>query len=355
MTSTEPAIIFDDIGSYPLPAGMTRESLPSGDSYLALVRDAMAQKIEAGVERPTYPQFRDMIRMFMEPIEDPARSESPYVVRSIDARILELEALEALGKEREQEGEGEGRRGERLQARVCVTGPVELYLARFGATDYADILENLAKSVARFLEMALKARHFDVAVASIDEPSLGISPNVIFTDDQISEALEIAARPCAKIDCEVHLHSPLMADLCSRVPGINVIGVESAGNPDYLKLVDRDVLAENDAFIRAGIARTDINALVAQLNDRLDTNLWRDPDRLEREVFAIETVELMERRLAEACRLFGDRVRYAGPDCGLGSWPSQKMAARCLSSSAKAISSFRSRQDRRRNGAGSAF
>jgi 5-methyltetrahydropteroyltriglutamate--homocysteine methyltransferase len=331
-------IIFDDIGSYPLPAGMRREKLPLGDSYLAVVRDALSQKIEAGVERPTYPQFRDMIKMFMDPIEDPNRSESPYVVRAEDALIMELEALESLGKEMEQEGK-------RFQARVCVTGPVELYLARFGATDYADILENLAKSVARFLEMAKKARHFDLAVASIDEPSLGISPSVIFSDDQISKALEIAALPCEGIDCEVHLHSPLMAELCSGVPGINVIGVESAGNPDYLKLVDRKVLEDNDAYIRAGIARTDINALVARLNDRLSTNLWLDSDRLEREVFAAESAELMENRLAEACRLFGDRVRYAGPDCGLGSWPSQKMAARCLASCAKAISSFRSRRD----------
>jgi 5-methyltetrahydropteroyltriglutamate--homocysteine methyltransferase len=331
-------IIFDDIGSYPLPVGMSRENLPSGDSYLELVRDAIVQKIEAGVERPTYPQFRDMIKMFMDRIEDPQKSETPYIVKAESARILELEALEALGKEMEKEGK-------RLRARVCVTGPIELYLARFGATDYEDILMNLAESVARFLEEAKKSRHFEVAVASIDEPSLGISPNVIFDEDQMLEALEIAAEPCERIDCEVHLHSPLMAELCSRVPGINVIGVESAANPDYLKLVDRNVLEEQDAYIRAGIARTDINALVARLNDRLETNLWKEPERLEREVFAAESVELMEKRLAEAHRLFGDRVRYAGPDCGLGSWPSQKMAARCLASCARAISSFRSRRD----------
>ncbi len=339
MTDEGLEIIFDDIGSYPLPAGMSRERLPQGDSYLELVRDAIVQKIEAGVERPTYPQFRDMIKMFMDPIEDPQKSESPYVVKAESARILELEALETMGKEMEREGK-------RLRARVCVTGPVELYLARFGATDYVDILENLATSVARFLEEAKKSRHFEVSVASLDEPSLGISPSVIFDDDHISKALEIAASPCERIDCEVHLHSPLMAELCSGVPGINVIGVESAANPDYLKLVDRKVLEEHDAYIRAGIARTDINALVARMNDRLETNLWREPERLEREVFAAESVELMEQRLAEAHRLFGDRVRYAGPDCGLGSWPSQKMAASHLASCARAIAFFRSRPDR---------
>jgi 5-methyltetrahydropteroyltriglutamate--homocysteine methyltransferase len=337
MADVGPDIIFDDIGSYPLPARMSRGNLPEGESYLELVKDAMAQKIEAGVQRPTYPQFRDMIRMFMDPIEDPERSESPYVLLPEHARIPELSALETLGRMMEAEGR-------RLSIRVCVTGPVELYISRFGATDYVDILEKIAGSVGRFIEAAKKSRHFDVCVVSIDEPSLGISPSVIFGDEEIMDALETAARPCRGIDCEIHLHSPLMAELTCAVPGINVIGVESAANPDYLKLIDRRVLEENDAFIRAGIARTDIDGMVARLNDRLDTNLWRDPERLEREVFAAESAKVLEERLAVAFRLFEDRVRYAGPDCGLGSWPSQKMAKRCLANCSTAIASFRSRR-----------
>lgn len=39
--------------------------------------------------------------------------------------------------------------------------------------------------------------------------------------------------------------TPPMAELCAGVPGINVIGVESAANPDYLRLVVRKVLEEN--------------------------------------------------------------------------------------------------------------
>ena len=69
-------IVFDDIGSYPLPKGLRLEGL-SQDQYLGLVRDALAQKASAGVVVPTYPQFRDMIKMFMDPILDPDRSESP--------------------------------------------------------------------------------------------------------------------------------------------------------------------------------------------------------------------------------------------------------------------------------------
>jgi len=62
--------------------------------------------------------------------------------------------------------------------RVCVTGPVELYISAFGATSYTDILYNLAESVARFLKNARDEKK--MTVASLDEPSLGISSNIVF-------------------------------------------------------------------------------------------------------------------------------------------------------------------------------
>ncbi|MHC1593702.1 MAG: methionine synthase [Methanotrichaceae archaeon] len=327
-------IRFDEIGSYPLPKGVRREDISLDEPYLDMVEDALLQKISAGVEIPNYPQFRDMIRMFMDPIEDPDKSEVPYLIDKEAARIFELEALERAGTRMMEEGR-------RLQARVCVTGPVELYQAAFGLTDYSDLLFNMAESVARFLKGALASRSFDVAVVSVDEPSLGISSNIIFEEDDIQTALEMATRPCNGVDCEVHLHSPLFVELCCRVPGINVIGVESAANPDYLRLIDLEMLEEHETYIRAGIARTDIHRLVSTLNDRLETNLWTEPERLEREVHGAESPDLMEQRLAEAYRIFGQRIKYAGPDCGLGSWPSQEMASRHLANCARAIKSFR--------------
>jgi 5-methyltetrahydropteroyltriglutamate--homocysteine methyltransferase len=325
---------FDDIGSFPLPRGMRAENIALDDSFLETVQDALAQTMAAGVETPTYPQFRDMIKMFMDPNEDPERSESPYLIKREEAQIFELKALESMGKKMAAEGK-------RLGARVCVTGPVELYLARFGATDYTDLLGNLAESVARFFEEAVNFEAFDVVVACIDEPSLGISPNVIFQEEDLIEAMDIATRPCKNIDCEVHLHSPLMAELSCQVPGINVVGVESAANPDYLKLIDKKVLEEHQTFLRVGIARTDIDRMVAQLNDKLGENLWTDPQRLKEEVLKMESPDLMEKRLVYAHKLFGDLIRYAGPDCGLGSWPSQQMARQHLANCAKAIRSFR--------------
>jgi len=321
MARLEEGIFFDDIGSYPLPSGVQWEKLPP-EQYLQLVRDVLARKESAGVEVPTYPQFRDMIRMFMDLIEDPQNAQSPYLIQEDKARILELSAL---------------RPGQRV--RVCVTGPIELYVSAFGATRYSDILDSLAESVARFLQKAKDEGR--MSVASLDEPSLGISSSVIFSEDEILHALDVASRPCRGMDCEVHLHSPLYAELCARVPGISIVGIESAAHPDYLRLIDARTLQDTDTYLRAGIARTDILALAARLNEQTGVNLWEDMGRLEQEILGQESVKTLKKRLEQAYGLFGDRLRAVGPDCGLGSWPSQDLADRILANCASALGAFR--------------
>ncbi|MDD4580633.1 MAG: methionine synthase [Methanothrix sp.] len=320
MSRISEGIFFDDIGSFPLPKGVRVTDL-SRDGYLDLVRDVLAQKRRAGVQIPTYPQFRDMIRMFMDEIENPDNAESPYLIKRENAKIMELDAVSA-GQD----------------VRVCVTGPVELYVSVFGATRYTDILNYLAESVARFLAEARAEKK--MSVASLDEPSLGLNSNIIFSDDEIQQALQIASAPCRGMDCEIHLHSPLYAEVSARVAGINIVGIESASHPDYLQLIDRRVLEETDSYLRAGIARTDILSLSAGLNEMLGTNLWDDIPRLEREIFKAESPEIMRKRLDRAYLQFGDRLRATGPDCGLGSWPSQEMAGRLLANCAAAVRSF---------------
>ena len=315
-------IFFDDIGSYPLPRGVRLDGL-SRDRYLQLVGQVLAEKIRAGVEIPTYPQLRDMIRMFMDPIKDPKMTESPFLIRREEAKIMELEAVPPGQK-----------------VRVCVTGPVELYISAFAATHYTDILYTLAESVSRFLEWAKEEGK--MAIASLDEPSLGLNSNIIFSEEEIQEALEIASRPCQGMHCEVHLHSPLYAELCAHVSGIDILGVESAAHPDYLKLIEREVLEDTGTYLRAGIARTDIFSLSAQLNDRYKVNLWEDLPRLEREITSLESPLIMKSRLDQAYAQFGDRLIATGPDCGLGPWPSQELAGSILGNCAAAIAFFRS-------------
>ncbi|HMB45476.1 MAG TPA: methonine synthase, partial [Candidatus Methanoperedens sp.] len=95
-------ILFDDIGSFPLPKGINREwveqAKKNNDPKLpTILKEAMQKKIDAGVDVPTYPQFRDMNRMFLDIINDESSQEEPLVVRRDRARIMELSAIEDIG------------------------------------------------------------------------------------------------------------------------------------------------------------------------------------------------------------------------------------------------------------------
>jgi 5-methyltetrahydropteroyltriglutamate--homocysteine methyltransferase len=335
-------IIFDDIGSYPLPKGKNKEWViqavkNSDPALISILRDAMQQKINAGVDVPTYPQFQDMNQQFLGIINDESATEEPLIVRRERARIMELEAIEEVGKEYYR------RTGRKLNVRVCFTGPVELYLKQFGATAYKDVLNAFATSIDRFISNSIdSAKNFRITTISIDEPSIGINPQIMFNDIDIIEALEIASKTSAshKIDTEIHLHSPLHYKLVCGVPSIGIIGVESAASPSYLDLIDKNDLEEHDKYLRIGVARTDIFGMAAALNEKYGMNVWKEPSKLEEITTQMETAQTIAKRLENAYRIFGDRIKYAGPDCGLGSWPSQELAFKLLQNTGLGIKEF---------------
>ncbi|MDW7731821.1 MAG: methionine synthase [Methanolobus sp.] len=338
-------IIFDDIGSFPLPAGTSRDwmagkfSEKKNDADLfRTINDAFMKKVEAGVEVPTYPQYQDMNEQFLSIIRDPDCTEEPFKVKLGNARIIELEAIESVAKAYREE------HGKKLDVRVCVTGPLELYLKDFGGTEYVDILNILAESVDRFVKNSLSnAKNFNIRTVSIDEPSIGINPQVMFSDNDLVKAMDIACSSAKKAGCdvEVHLHSPLHYRLACQAENISVIGVESAATPSYLDLVDKKELEDSDSFLRVGIARTDVFNLVSVLNEKYNTNVWKDQSHMEEIVTQMETPETIKKRLEKAYSMFGESIRYAGPDCGLGSWPGQDMAAQLFRNVAEGLADFR--------------
>ncbi|MBN2111350.1 MAG: methionine synthase [Methanosarcinaceae archaeon] len=338
-------MIFDDIGSFPLPAGKTKEWMAArfaekkNDAELfGVINDAFMMKVEAGVEVPNYPQYQDMNEQFLSIIRDPDCTEEPFKVKTEDARIIELEAIESVARSYREE------HGKKLDVRICVTGPLELYLRDFGGTEYVDILNVLAESIDRFVSNSLSsARDLNIRTVSIDEPSIGINPQVMFSDNDLIHAMDIACSSAKKAGCdvEVHLHSPLHYKLACQTENISVIGVESAATPSYLDLIDRKEVEDSDSFLRVGIARTDVFNLVAVLNEKYNTNVWKDRAHMEEIVTQMETPQLIRKRLEKAYAIFDESIRYVGPDCGLGSWPSQDMAAQLLRNVAEGLADFR--------------
>lgn len=338
-------IIFDDIGSYPLPEGVSKEWVQNAfktreedEKLFTVINDAFQQKIDAGVQVPTYPQYQDMNEQFLKVIRDESCCDGPFEVKLECARIEELDAVESVAKAYREKF------GETLKVRICVTGPTELYLKEFGGTNYTDIHSLFAKSVNKFVRNSMKsAKNFKIATVSIDEPSIGLNPELAFDNDQIISALTDCSKAASKwgADVEIHLHSALYYNLACETPTINVIGMESAGTPSYMDLVDKKVLEDTDSFLRVGIARTDIYTLAGTLNEKYNTNVWKEQEYLPEIVTELETPQVITKRLRIAYRRFGDLIKYVGPDCGLGSWPNQRIAFMLLSNVARGIKDFR--------------
>ncbi|MGB9928529.1 MAG: methionine synthase [Methanosarcina sp.] len=336
-------IIFDDVGSFPLPEEISKEWIQNAfntraedEKLFSIIGNAFQQKIDAGVEVPNYPQYQDVFSI-LNAIKDFKCCGKPFDVKLEYARIEELEAVEAIAKTYKEQF------GEALKIRICVTGPTELYLREFGSKRYPDIYSLFAKSVNKFVRNSMKStKHFKIKTVSIDEPSLGLNPELAFDENEIISALTEASKAGRKwgADVMLHLHSPLYYNLACETPTINVIGVESARNPSYLELIDKKVLETTDSFLRLGIARTDVFTLAGILNEKYSTNIWKTR-HISKLVTELETPAIITNRLKLGYQRFGNLIKYAGPDCGLGSWPSQEIAFTLLTNTAQGIKDFR--------------
>lgn len=324
----ENSIIFDDIGSFPLPEGITKEWVDRAVKdneveYLRMVEKAFLMKIKAGIEVPNYPQFQDMVQQFMNIIEKEENWVEPYLIPENKAEILELKAIKRM----KYSGE----------LRMCVTGPFELFYNKFGETIYPDVLMNLAYSLRNFIKNA--QRSVNVSVVSIDEPSLGLNPQLQPEEDLIKDVMEIFHFD--EIDVQIHLHSPVFYTHFLDVKAIDVIGIESALNPMNIEFVDPEMVDDAGKHMRIGIARTDIDGLISEYNSTHGVNLWKEKERISSAISTMENVSIIKKRLMKAYNRFGDLLRYIGPDCGLGSWPTQESAVTLLSNVRKALDEFR--------------
>ncbi|RLI76459.1 5-methyltetrahydropteroyltriglutamate--homocysteine methyltransferase [Archaeoglobales archaeon] len=317
-------MLFDDIGSFPLPEGITRDWIFKNldtREYEEMVQRAFLMKVNSGVECPNYPQFQDMIEQFMTIIKNPEYQDEAYLVSKKHAIIKELEAVEKI---------------ECNSVRVCVTGPFELYYKELGGVIYDDILSNLATSISRFVENAV--RYNNVKCVSIDEPSLGLSPELQPTQEQIKLAFE---KFKFDVDIQIHLHSPLFYTNLLEINEIDVIGIETAKDRRAMDLVDLNDLEIHDKKIRIGVARSDIDGIVAEFNAKYNVNAWKDKKLIAKAIEEMEDVKTIKNRIIEAYNKFADRIAYIGPDCGLFSFPSQETATILLKNTRKAIDEFR--------------
>ena len=366
MALEEGRVLSCDVGSLPPTTDVSlldrgaqdvlrpgRASSGAALEFKRVVLSALRDKLSAGIDVPTYPQFRDMNQMFLSAFSGLELIEGRFVeagrLRAQDPRIAEVVVARESAPEL-----AESLDMDRIRLRVCVTGPHTLSF-QF-AFRSPGLLARLGKVLADVVRANICSnKRFEVAILALDEPTFGLVDDpLVEPGSEGREALlraweEVfsAARARGVMTC-LHLHST--ADgLFWAVESLDM--VEShVGDTLYESARTARALEEHDKLLRASICRTDYDSLVrakleagmpgageSVIAERLG-EAWRaiSAGELDPNAF-LEPVELMAERLRAIIERFGpERVPFAGPECGLRGFPTYRCAIECLRRAAEA-------------------
>ncbi len=334
--------LVDDVGSFPLPDGIKRETYANAyeqarqaiinhedltndefiqKNFYSILVDSFKTKLLTGLDVVNFPQHFSGIRQVGDAVHA-AMENGSFVVDQEMAFLPEIYVLNQEAKKLSEEF------GRKILLRVSIFGPIEQYLAEVGATAYPDVLDGFAQTINRFAKNSiLNNKYIETKVISIDEPSLGHS-SFTGTPELIRETLEKAYDFQGPVK-QIHLHfSSGIHDLLT-VEGLEVLSFEYAASPKNIEDVSKSLLEKADKQIRVGIARTDIDTIWAELYEKGITQPSTEQ--------IVESSQAIKKRYLFAKEKYGERMTFTGPDCGLGSWPNQESAALVLKRSVEAV------------------
>jgi 5-methyltetrahydropteroyltriglutamate--homocysteine methyltransferase len=249
-------------------------------------------------------------------------NEGTYLITRERAVLPEVHAINTDAKRLFEET------GRKVRLKVCVIGPIELYLKEMGSVVHKDILQTFAQNVRQYAQNSiLNSKYIETIAVSLDEPSFGFQD--LITDRETIQSTLQTAFDFQGVTRQIHLHSPSrIADLLN-LANIDVLSIEYAATPRNIDSVSRSMLDQADKQIRVGVSRTDINSIIAELYEK----------RIEKPIAEqlVEDEKVIQKRFESAKDKFGDRMTFTGPDCGLGGWPTQESAQLLLARTVKAV------------------
>ena len=332
---------YDDVGAFPLAENIEREKfeLFYWTSYKALVNNnkeyllehsgvkhyflnpisqAIEFKLKSGLDIINYPQLMDMIIQFLKPIAD--YETEPDLIDPQKAYIPEMFVINEFAKEHYSE------EGKSLKVKVCITGPIELYIKKHDFTIYPDLALNFAKSVNSFLKNSIiNNKYVQTSIVSIDEPSFGYVDLFNVNNDDLIKIFDKSLEGIDTIN-QIHLHSLKQAYVPLQTEKIHVLTCEYASDPTN-KIPKKD-LDQNDKFIRVGITRTNIDNIIGEKIDEGKT--WDEIKSYEGMLSLIDSKERIRKNLLDAIKLYDNRLKFVGPDCSLRGWQVPEVAYELL-------------------------
>ena len=334
--------LVDDIGSFPLPTQIKRDDFgkayeaareligkgsdPSADEFIqknfySVVVESFEKKMTTGLDIVNFPQHYSGTKQVGDSIHA-AMENGSFVVAEEKAFFPEIYVLNKEAKRLSEKA------GKKIQLRISIFGPIEMYLSEIGATPYPDVLEGFAKTINRFAKNSiLNTKYIETKVVSIDEPSLGHS-SFSGSPELVRDALEKAYDFQGPVK-QIHLHFASGIHDLLAVKGLDVLSFEYAASPQNIEEVSKSLLEKADKQIRVGIARTDIDSIWAELYEKGITKPSTEQ--------LVESVDIIKKRYLFAKERYGERMTFTGPDCGLGSWPTQEAATLVLKRAVEAV------------------
>lgn len=317
------------------------------------VVESFADKAKSGISIPNYPQFRDMSEMFLSQIDGLTKTANGY--EAIDritctGKKLEIPEVEII---KEREKEIYEKVGGSFNIKICVTGPYTL--ASLFVDRRSQLFTQLADAVAKFVSSnTFTGKLSKVTLVAVDEPVFGLvdDPLLDYGSNGREELLrawetvfhEVKTRNAQSI---IHIHNTTNA-LFWQVKSLDIIE-SHVGDPLYSSPKTKEYLEKSDKSLKASIGITDFDKLIknvetsrrqiseVEIGERI-ADVWKHMRKGELDPTTfLESSKLIRNRLDKIVQQFGERVLYAGPECGLKSFPTYTSAIECLRRISQAV------------------
>jgi 5-methyltetrahydropteroyltriglutamate--homocysteine methyltransferase len=309
------------------------------------VKTAFGEKLKQGLDVPTYPQFRDMNEMFLEMIRGVEKTSLGYTAQK-RLSAMPNKAIPEVGVLKQSLSEiRDEAQLDRVPIKICVTGPYTL--ASLFRNRSETLIGELGDAIAEITASSFfDHRYGGVSMVCVDEPALGFlnDPLLDFGSEgreTLRNAWENVCRAAASkgVETSMHIHDT-SESLFWDIKHLNV--VESHVDDPLYELMDtKRHLEETDKFLKASVGLTVFDDLIKTRVVTRDAG--KSPEELIGETWTnirhgmvdplifLEQESVMRERLRKVVNRFGsERVKYAGPECGLKSFPTYECAMECL-------------------------
>jgi 5-methyltetrahydropteroyltriglutamate--homocysteine methyltransferase len=319
--------------------------IPDKKYFENKIIDGFIDKVKSGLSAPNYPQFRDMTAMFLNHINGITKTHDGYQITDKISILEEQLIIPEIAVIRQKAREIHEKTGDAFKLKICVTGPYTLGSFFEGADS---LFIDFARVIAKFIASnVFREKNGEVVLVAVDEPlfSLIDDPTLDYGQEgrqNLLKAWELVFHEVKSRDIQsiLHLHNTAN-DLFWDVKSLDII--ESHTNdPLYSSSNTTTRLERLDKLLKASICITDFDLLIRKtlasqgitsetLMGQHIANTWNeiknggvDP------LLFLETTGVIWDRLKKIVNEYGDRICFAGPECGLHSFPTYESALECL-------------------------